>query len=83
MIWGWVVVGDGYKWQVVVTHGYSHGTCTHEHRYGFHVGVGLGGPKVTHGLPVTSTRNDSLGKENGEFLLDISNWLDSLRVIYM
>ncbi len=31
------------------------GTYTHEHRYGFHMGVDAGGPKNTCGLPVTST----------------------------
>jgi len=42
------VVGDacdGSPW--VCTH-------THERRYGFHMGVGAGGPKFTHGLPVTT-----------------------------
>ena len=43
-----------------MTHGYSHGTRTHEHGYGFHVGVGPGGPKSTHGLPVTSTKSKAV-----------------------
>ncbi len=48
---------------MTVTHGYSHGTRTHEHGYGFHAGVGLGGPKFTHGLPVTSTTDE--GDDDG------------------
>jgi len=32
----------------------SHGTHTHQCGYGFYAGTGTGGPKFTHGLPVTN-----------------------------
>ena len=40
---------------------YSHGTRTHECGYGFYAGTGTGGPRFTHGLPVTNTQSWSLG----------------------
>jgi len=49
------VVGDardGNPWVC------SHSTHTHECRYRFHMGVGVGGPKFTHGLPVMSITGD-------------------------
>ena len=33
-------------------------TCTRTHGYGFHAGVGAGGPIFTHGLPVTGPTED-------------------------
>ncbi len=46
--WWWCdVVGNPWV--------YSHGTRTHECGYGFYAGMGMGGPKFTHGLPVTNT----------------------------
>ena len=39
----------------------SRGTCTHKCGCGCHTGEGTGGPKSTHGLPMTSTRYEWVG----------------------